>query len=175
MTYLATPADSPLYPPDQAAFGYVPNYTRIFALAPQAYAGWRQLNKAVKDGMDERRYELATLAAARQLDSTYCRLAHAKILADRFLDEAQLLAIEADYHNAGLPAVDVAVMDLAGKVAADPNSIMATDLAPLRAHGLSDVDIMQVVLAACARRFFSAVIAAVGAEPDRALMEGAYR
>jgi uncharacterized peroxidase-related enzyme len=166
MTYLSTPAASPLYQADHAAVGYVPNYTRVFALRPEVYAGWRQLSGAVRAGMDERRYELVTLAAARRLDSTYCGLAHAAVLRDRFYDDAALRAIVVDHHNAGLGPVDVAVMDFAGRVAADPATVTAADAESLRQQGLSDVEILQVVLAACVRRFFSGVLSAVGAVPD---------
>ncbi|WP_144120020.1 carboxymuconolactone decarboxylase family protein [Catellatospora sichuanensis] len=166
MTYLVTPAASPLYA-DQT--DYIPNYLRVFALAPDAYAGWQQLAGSVRDGMDLRRYELVTLAAARRLGSDYCTLAHAKVLRDRFYDETQLRAIIADHHSAGLDPVDVAIMDFADQAAADPTSITGKDAAPLRAFGLSDTDVLQIVLAVCIRRFFSGVLSAVGADPDDAL------
>lgn len=167
MTYLDTPADSPLY---ADATGYIPNYLRVFALRPEAYAGWLQLAGAVRDGMDLRRYELATLAAARRLGSDYCTLAHAKALRDQGLDEASVRALVADHRTAGLSPADVAVMDFADRVAADPAAVTAQDAALLRAHGLSDQDVFQIVLAVCIRRFFSGVLSAVGAAPDAALL-----
>jgi AhpD family alkylhydroperoxidase len=157
MTYLRTPDQSPLYPVEQAAHGYVPNYTRVFALVPEAYAGWRQLGTSIKHAMDERRFELATVAAARAVGSAYCTLAHEKVLRDRFADRAEL------------DPVDLSIMDFAGRVAADPNGVTAADADVLRGHGLSDVEIFQIVLAACARRFFSGVLSATGALPDTEL------
>ena len=56
-----------LYAADVANRGYVANYTRVFALRPEVLAGWARLNGAIKHEMDLRRYELATLAAARAL------------------------------------------------------------------------------------------------------------
>lgn len=41
------------------------NYERAFAARPEVYAAWQQLNGAIKAGMDLRRYELATFAAAQ--------------------------------------------------------------------------------------------------------------
>ena len=41
---------------------------------------WQQLNGAIKAGMDLRRYELATLAAAQRLRSSYCCLMHGRVL-----------------------------------------------------------------------------------------------
>ena len=61
---------------DRVRHGYVTNYTRIFALRPAVLDAWAGLNGATKAGMDHRRYELATLAAARRLRSSYCTLAH---------------------------------------------------------------------------------------------------
>jgi hypothetical protein len=40
------------------------NFERLFELRPEVYAAWRQLVAAVKATSDERRHELATLAAA---------------------------------------------------------------------------------------------------------------
>ena len=47
--------------------GYVPNYARLFAQRPAVYGAWQQLKDAISGEMDPRRYELATLAAAREL------------------------------------------------------------------------------------------------------------
>jgi hypothetical protein len=44
--------------------------------------------------------------------------------------------------------------------------VTQADAEVLRRHGLSDVDVFQVVVAACLRRFFSGVLDAVGATPD---------
>ena len=57
---------------DRDAAGDVPNFTRLFAHRPEVYEAWRTLKSAVADRMDLRRYELATLAAACELRSTYC-------------------------------------------------------------------------------------------------------
>ena len=46
------------------------NLERAFDDWPEVYAAWAQLNGAIKAGMDLRRYELATLAAARRLRSS---------------------------------------------------------------------------------------------------------
>jgi hypothetical protein len=39
------------------------NYERAFAERPEVYAAWVQLNGAIKERMELRRYELATLDA----------------------------------------------------------------------------------------------------------------
>ncbi len=45
---------------------------------PEVLAGWAQLAGVIRTGMDLRRYELVTLAAARALRSTYCAMAHGR-------------------------------------------------------------------------------------------------
>jgi alkylhydroperoxidase family enzyme len=50
----------------------------------------------------------------------------------------------------------------------EATGVTEADVENLRAHGLSDADIADVVLAAAARCFFSTVLAALGAEPDAA-------
>jgi uncharacterized peroxidase-related enzyme len=156
-----------LYASDRETHGHVPNFARAFAHRPDVYAAWRQLNGAIKAGMDLRRYELATLAAARRLRSSYCMLAHGSVLADQLLgEEATRAAALGDHDAAGLDAVDVAVMELADKVAADATSVTQADVDRLRALGLTDTDIFDVVAAAAARCFFSTALDALGVEPD---------
>ena len=57
-------------------------------------------------------------------------------------------------------------MDLAERVVDDATSISEADLQRLRDLGLSETDIMDVVLAASARSFFSKTLDALGVRPD---------
>jgi alkylhydroperoxidase family enzyme len=116
--------------------------------------------------MDLRRYELVTVAAAQRLRSSYCSLAHGKVLVDQFLGASELQDVLLDRHAAGLAEVDVAVMDLAEKLVEDATSITQSDIDHLRDLGLSDTDIFDVVVAAGARCFFSKTLDALGTQPD---------
>jgi len=140
------------------------NHERAFAERPEVYAAWQQLNGAIKAGMDLRRYELATLAAAQRLRSSYCSLAHGKVLLEQFGEPAGDIA--RDRVAAGLDEVDLAVMDLAERVVDDATAITDADLQRLRELGLSDTEIMGVVLAAAARCFFSKTLDGLGVLPD---------
>jgi uncharacterized peroxidase-related enzyme len=140
------------------------NMELAFAERPEVYAAWGQLLGAIKANMDLRRYELATLAAARRLRSSYCSLAHGKVLLEDFGEPVREIAL--DHRTAGLDEVDVAVMDLAERVADDATSIGDADLQRLRDLGLSDAEIMDVVLAAAVRCFFSKTLDALGILPD---------
>jgi uncharacterized peroxidase-related enzyme len=147
------------------------NYDRLFRRRPQVVAAWQALNGAIKETMDLRRYELATVAAARRLRSSYCTLAHGSVLRERFVDDETLRRLVTDHHDAGLDEVDVAVMDLARKVVDDATSIEQEDVDRLRRLGLSDDEIFDVVLAAAARCFFSKTLDALGVLPDASYRE----
>jgi uncharacterized peroxidase-related enzyme len=164
----ATGPVAAMYETDRQLFGgSVPNLTRGFSLRPDVYAAWRQLNGAIKSNMDLRRYELATMAAALRLRSSYCALAHGSVLLNELREEPETVrALASDPRAAGLDAVDIAVMDLADKVAHDASSVTQADVDSLRALGLTDAEIMDVVLAASARCFFSKALDALGVAPD---------
>ena len=146
--------------------GTVPNHAQAFSLRPEVYAAWRQLLSAITADLDPRRYELATVAAARRIRSSYCMLAHGLILADRFLGPDAVRAVVDDHRMAGLDDVDIAVFEIADKVAGDATSVTQADVDRLRALGLSDAEILDVVLAAAVRCFYSKVLDALGVQPD---------
>jgi uncharacterized peroxidase-related enzyme len=170
----ATGAVRDLYEHDLAAKGYVPNYTRLFSLRPDAYRGWRQLVAAIMGTMDLRRYELVTFAAAEALRSRYCVAAHGAILGSTFYDRPQLEAIARDFREAGLAPLDVAIMAFAAKIATRAYAVTDSDVDELRALGLSDAEVLDVALAASARSFFSKTLDAMGCEPDEALAGTAH-
>jgi alkylhydroperoxidase family enzyme len=138
------------------------NMERAFANHPDVFAAWQQLNGAIKARSDLRRYELATLAAAQRLRSSYCSLAHGKVLRDDFGVAPDEIARD----RSSLDDTDRAVMELAERVVDDATSIEGSDLQRLRNLGLSDDEIMDVVLAAAARCFFSKTLDALGVLPD---------
>ncbi|MFZ1909086.1 MAG: hypothetical protein WAU52_08415 [Burkholderiales bacterium] len=53
-----------MYESNQANFGYVPNFAKLFSHRPKVNAAWAGLLGSVRSNLDTRRYELITLAAA---------------------------------------------------------------------------------------------------------------
>ena len=145
------------------------NYERAFAERPDVYAAWGELLGAIKANMDLRRYELATLAAARRLRSSYCSLAHGKVLLEQYGEP--VLGIATDRDSAGLDAVDLAVMDLAERVVDDATKITDADLQRLRDLGLTDPEIMDVILTAAVRSFWTKTLDSLGVQPDASYAE----
>jgi uncharacterized peroxidase-related enzyme len=162
----ATGPAAEMYETDRERYGFLPNFTRAFSHRPAVYSAWRQLVSAVSGDMDPRRFELATIAAARRLRSSYCMLAHGSLLAREMMEPDAVRAVALDFRSAGLGPEEVAIMDFADKVAGDAASITSEDVERLRSFGLSDADITDVTLAAAVRCFFSKTLDALGAEPD---------
>ena len=160
-----------MYDQDLAAQGYVANYTQAFSVRPDVLQGWLALKDAITSGMDPRLYELATVAAATAIRSSYCSLVHGNILATGYYPAEQVVSIagDGDEAAAALDAADAAVVRFARKVAEQAEQITAEDVGELRRLGFSDADVFNVILAAAARCFFSKVLDATGTLPDAAL------
>src|ERR1700712_3466702 len=94
------------YQQQKSAWGFLPNFAPSFSTRPEVAKAWNMLNKTVRDGMDRRRYEIATIGAARALRSTYCTAAHSKFLRDACDDEPTMIAIAKDPSGAGLSEQD---------------------------------------------------------------------
>ena len=145
------------------------SYVCIRVLRPEVYRAWQNLLNSIRSKMRLRRFELVTLAAA--LKCTYCILAHGAVLKKNFFSASELAEIAKDFGNSGLPVEEVALMEFAQKVTLEPNQITSQDIDLLREKGLSDEEILDVVLTVTARNFMSKTLDALGAEPDAALME----
>jgi alkylhydroperoxidase family enzyme len=144
------------------------NFERAFDERPGVYAAWRGLVGAIRENMEPRRYELVTFAAAQRLRSTYCSIMHGNVLRDELGED--VIAIVNDREGT-LDAVDLAVMDLAERVVVDATSVTAADLQRLRDLGLDDGEIMDVVLTAAARCFFSKTLDALCVQADAQFQE----
>jgi len=160
-----------IYQEDLKNKGYVANHTSAFSLRPEVYRAWQNLLSSIRSHMRLRRFELVTFAAAQALKCTYCMLAHGAVLRKNFFGPGELAAIARDFHGAGLPGEEVALMEFAQKATLEPNQLTQQDIDLLREKGLSDEEILDVVLAVTARNFMSKTLDALGAEPDAALMD----
>lgn len=176
--FIATPEESAVdddvaawYQKQREAWGYLPNYAAAFATRPDVAEAWNTLNNTIRGHMDRRRFEIATIAAARAYRSTYCTAAHSKFLRDACGDEETMRAIAADPSGACLDGTDRAVVEFATSVASDAASITSAHVQALRDQGLTDPEIVDVALAAAARAFFTKVLDALGVQADAQLGE----
>ena len=91
------------------------------------------------------------------------------MLLEQFDEPVREIAL--DHRAAGLDELDIAVMDLAERVVDDATSIDDGDMQRLRDLGLTETEIMDVVLAAAVRCFFSKTLDALGVLPDASYRE----
>jgi len=154
-----------LYERQQSAWGFVPNYARVFCHRPEVMARWGQLLAEIRRPMDERRFELVTFAAAHELRCSACTLAHGRRLRD-FLDDAAIVALAAGRPAPGLDELDHAIVRFARQVAGDASRATAAQVAQLQAFGLTDAEVFDIAAVAAARAFFGKLLDALGVLPD---------
>lgn len=156
-----------MYDEDIRETGFLWNDTQLFSLNPAAYRSFQELLKVIRGTLDYRRFELATIAAARALRCRNCVSAHSdQLMKSDAFDRSQMEAIIRDFRTAGLPPVEVAIMSLAEKVALHAYRVTPDEIDELRGFGLTDTEIFNITLAAAARCFVSKTIDAMGIEPD---------
>src|SRR5262245_50658658 len=145
MTFIRTipPSDAEgpvrqMYEDVHGRFGHIPNWAKAFSLRPGVMEGWTALLRSIQPNLSVRTYELATLAAARALRSTYCSLAHGSVLATKVFDPVTVTAIMSDRPEAPLEHREHAMMAFVEKVVLDADRITAADIEVLRSHGYQD-------------------------------------
>ena len=159
-----------IYAEEQADWGYVPDYARVFCYRPEVMARWGELLTEIRRPVDPRRMELATFAAAHESRHSPCSLAHGAALA-KIIGKEAVLAIAAGREDEVLEPADVAVLRYARQVARDASKITPADIENLRAHGLGDDEIFDIAANAASRCFFTKLLDALGTEADSALMK----
>lgn len=158
-----------LYRRQQGAWGYVPNYARVFCHRPEVMARWGQLLAEVRRPMDTRRFELVTFAVAHELSNSACTLAHGQKLRLFFVDD-DIVAMAAGQVPASLSETDVAAMDFARQMARDASAVRIEMVDRLIALGLTDAEVFDIAAVAAARAFFTQLLDGLGVQPDSAFL-----
>lgn len=161
-------ADGPvaaMYRRQQSAWGYVPNYAKVFCHRPEVMERWGRLLAEIRRPMDKRRFELVTFVAAHELRNSACALAHGKALRDFFTDE-QIVAIAADRTAGVLGAAEQDMVRFARQVAKDASKVTAGQVQGLLESGFTDAEIFDIAATAAGRAFFTKLLDALGVEPD---------
>jgi uncharacterized peroxidase-related enzyme len=154
----------------QRAWGFVPNYAKVFTERADVMDEWAALLGAIRRHIDPRRFELVTFAAAVELRSSYCALAHGRVLREKLLDEDEMRALVSGDRSVFSDAEN-AMMDLARKVSVDASSVTAEDVDRLRRTGFEENEIFDVVATAAARSFLAKLTDALGVQPDASFFE----
>jgi uncharacterized peroxidase-related enzyme len=154
-----------MYSRQQDAWGYIPNYAKVFCHRPEVMARWGRLLAEIKRPMDKRTFELATFVAAYELRNTACTLAHGKALREFFSDE-QIVAIATGKHAGILTEAEAALVRFARQIARDASRVTSGQVQELKAFGYTDAEIFDVAATAAGRAFFTKILDALGVEAD---------
>jgi uncharacterized peroxidase-related enzyme len=159
-----------MYERQQSAWGYVPNYAKVFCHRPEVMARWGRLLAEIRRPMSDRQFELVTFAAAIELRNTACALAHGKKLLTFFSSE-EVCAMAVGKFSASVSDAEQAAMHFARKVAEDASRITSGDVDLLKKHGYTDAEVFDIVAVAAGRAFFTKILDALGVESDTSFMK----
>lgn len=154
-----------MYERQQEAWGFVPNYAKIFSHRPEVLARWGRLLAEIKRPMDKRRFELVTFVAAYELRNSACALAHGKALTEFYPPET-VHAIAEDRAGESLSDTDRAVVRFTRQIVRDASRVTSGLVGQLKQHGLTDAEIFDIAATAAGRAFFTKLLDALGVEPD---------
>jgi RNA polymerase sigma-70 factor, ECF subfamily len=151
----------------ERTFGFVPAVFRAQAARPDALAAEALLVDAVlgaHGALPRRRKEAVLLAVAAEMLNTSCAALHAEMLRTLGVDEDVCDQLTIDYRQAGLPAPELALLDMAVRAARGGSA--RDTLASLRSHGFSDQQILEAIVASALGVFLTTVQSRLATPPD---------
>ncbi len=110
--------------------------------------------------------ELAAVSTARVNGCVYCASVHARLFAQLTKDVPAIQRLLDEGVQAEQAERERAVIDYAAKLTREPDSVTAADLAPLRALGLSDGEILDISHATAMFAWANRLMQTLG-EPER--------
>lgn len=139
----------------------------IHSLSPAALRAHMDLYMTLMFGRSKLKREVREAIAvvvSRANGCEYCDEHHAQALMAYWKDEARLEALRRDPREAGLDARTLAILDHAVALTRDPSRASGTDVAGLRAHGLSDEEILDLTLITAYFNFVNRIALGLGVE-----------
>jgi alkylhydroperoxidase family enzyme len=158
-----------LYDEDRESDGYVMNTTRLWCWRPDVLQAFFGVRSVLSGGSGLSAADLAVLfaATAAARSDSYCGLAWGTRLAGHVGPgtAARVMGGATD----GLDPRAAALADWARRVAVDPGGSSPADISRLHDAGLTDQQIFEATVLIAWRMAFTAVNAALGAQPDTQL------
>jgi uncharacterized peroxidase-related enzyme len=122
-------------------------YSLVLAHDPEALAERSPLYNGVMfgaKGLPRADRELGAVAASRINGCAYCASVHALRFTQLTKEPEVMERIQADGIDAALDPRRKAILDYSAKLSRDPASVDPADAAPLRAQGLTDLEILDL-------------------------------
>lgn len=161
-----------MYERQQRSWGYVPNYAKLFSHRPKVLTAWADMIAVIRAPVDARTFEIVTFAAACELGSSSCSLAHGRKLLERFLSADEVAAIATGRESdTTLSAAEIAMVRFARKLVRNSSAVTQRDVDAMRANGLDDAHIFDIACIAAGRSFFANLLEGLGSLPDPAMSD----
>ena len=125
-------------------------YSLVLAHDPEALAERSPLYNGIMfgpKGLPRAERELGAVAASRVNGCAYCASVHALRFTQLTKEPEVMERIQRDGVDAALDPRRKAILDYSAKLTRDPAGITPADAAPLRAQGLTDLEILDLTLA----------------------------
>jgi uncharacterized peroxidase-related enzyme len=128
--------------------GFLPNVFAALSWRPAEAEAFFAMHDALMDketpGLSKADREVIVVATSAANDCLYCVVAHGAIARVRARDPYLADQVAVDWRKAPVSARMHAVLEAAVRLAVEPASVTAQDLADLRAHGLTEDDVWDV-------------------------------
>ena len=151
--------------------GFVPNVFRAYSFRPERLSAWFshfRLLHAETPGLGGAEREMIAVVVSMANGCLYCLVAHGAALREAWGDPEMADRITLDWRRAeALTERQRAICAFAEKVTRDPVRCEEADLYALRAHGLSDQDVWDVLELAAMYNFTNRMALAGGQIPNR--------
>src|SRR3954454_22886897 len=131
----------------QERTGFVPNVFLALAHRPDEFRAFVAYHDAVMEresGLTKAEREMIVVATSAANDCLYCVVAHGAILRVRAKDPVIADVLATNYRQMDLSARQRAMLDVAVKLAVEPQRVEDDDLELLRAQGFDDEDIWDI-------------------------------
>jgi len=146
-------------------------YSLVLAHDPEALSERSPLYNGImfgSKGLPRADRELGAVAASRINGCAYCASVHAKRFTELSKQPDVMERIQADGVEATLDPRRKAIVDYSAKLTRDPAAITAADAAPLRAQGLSDLEILDLTHAVAMFAWANRLMQTLGAPAEPA-------
>ena len=150
--------------------GFVPNVFRAYSFRPERLSAWFQHFRLVMEGtpgLTDAEREMIAVVVSMANGCLYCLVAHGASLRQAWGDPVMADRITLDWRRAdGLTARQRAICALAEKVTVRPVECTEADLDDVRAHGLAEEDVWDVLEVAAMYNFTNRMALAGGQIPN---------
>lgn len=134
----------------ELGFGMVPNLFKSMATAPGFLeVNWNQFRSTILQGQLPRTLkEMIGIAISQANDSQYALNVHLHGLSALGISEEVLRLLVADFANCPLPRREKAIISFGLRAATQPHDLSSADYEALRAEGLNEAEIFEIIATA---------------------------